>query len=91
MHKFEWLSARYKAGNTAEFSAVIFSSCGESSILRRQFSPTSGGIGSRSAQNGGHPYSHTSVRNQSNSAPVKIYVSVWISSKVRKLLRNAQF
>lgn len=29
MHKFEWLSARYKAGSTAEFSAVSFSSCGE--------------------------------------------------------------
>ena len=43
VHKFEWLSALYKADSTAEFSAVIFSSCGESAILRRQFSPTSGG------------------------------------------------
>lgn len=24
VHKFEWLSARYKAGSTAEFSAVNF-------------------------------------------------------------------
>ena len=91
MHKFEWLSARYKAGSTAEFSAVISHSYVESAILRRQLSPTSGRIGSRSAQNGGPPYSHTSMRNQSNSAPVKFYVSILISSKARKLLRNAPF
>lgn len=69
------------------FSPVV----GKAQSCAVSFHPQVGGIGSRSAQNGGPPYSHTSVRNQSNSAPVKIYVSVWISSKVRKLLRNAQF
>ena len=62
----------------AEFSAVNFPQL----IGKRQGLP-------KNLQD--TPYSHTSVRNQSNSAPVKIYVSVWISSKMRKLLRNAQF
>ena len=74
VQKFERLSARYKADSTAEFSAVFFSTCGEN--------------GSRSPQNGAYPYSHTYVRNQSNSAAIKIYVSILISPKARKLLNS---